>query len=106
MSRAPRTLADQPLPYLLDEAHSPPSNTGKQPSYIADHRQRLRSRFIDGGAAAMPDYEMLELVLFRAIPRRDVKRWRANCSTGSAISTASLPPPPPGCAMSKAWAKR
>ncbi|MDF3349837.1 DNA repair protein RadC [Sulfitobacter sp. KE34] len=73
MSRAPRTLADQPLPYLLDEAHSPPSNTGKQPSYIADHRQRLRSRFIDGGAAAMPDYEMLELVLFRAIPRRDVK---------------------------------
>ncbi len=26
-----------------------------------------------GGAAAMPDYEMLELILFRAIPRRDVK---------------------------------
>ncbi|KZY52163.1 DNA repair protein RadC [Sulfitobacter sp. KE29] len=73
MTRAPRTLADQPLPYLLDEAQAPPSNTGKQPSYIADHRQRLRSRFIDGGAAAMPDYEMLELVLFRAIPRRDVK---------------------------------
>ncbi|EDQ06287.1 hypothetical protein DSM14862_00027 [Sulfitobacter indolifex] len=57
----------------MDEARKPPSNTGKQPSYIADHRQRLRSRFIDGGAAAMPDYEMLELVLFRAIPRRDVK---------------------------------
>jgi len=43
------------------------------PSYIADHRKRLRSRFIEGGAAAMPDYEMLELVLFRAIPRQDVK---------------------------------
>jgi DNA repair protein RadC len=43
------------------------------PSYIADHRKRLRARFTDGGAAAMPDYEMLELVLFRAIPRQDVK---------------------------------
>ena len=73
MTRAPRTLADQPLPFLMDEARKPPSNTGKQPSYIADHRQRLRSRFVHGGAAAIPDYEMLELVLFRAIPRRDVK---------------------------------
>ncbi len=43
------------------------------PSYIADHRKRLRARFLDGGAGAMPDYELLELVLFRAIPRQDVK---------------------------------
>ncbi|MFP4274386.1 MAG: RadC family protein [Paracoccaceae bacterium] len=43
------------------------------PSYIRDHRKRLRDRFIAGGPEAMPDYEMLELVLFRAIPRRDVK---------------------------------
>ena len=73
MTRAPRTLADQPLPFLMDEARRPPSNTGKQPSYIADHRQRLRSRFVHGGAAAIPDYEMLELVLFRAIPRRGTR---------------------------------
>ena len=46
---------------------------GKLPSYIADHRKRLRARFVSGGADAMPDYELLELVLFRAIPRRDVK---------------------------------
>ena len=45
----------------------------KLPSYIADHRKRLRSRFMDGGATAMPDYELLELLLFRAIPRQDVK---------------------------------
>jgi DNA repair protein RadC len=38
-----------------------------------DHRTRLRQRFIQGGAAAMPDYELLELVLFRAIARRDMK---------------------------------
>ena len=49
------------------------AKTTQQPSYIRDHRQRLRERFLNGGAAAMPDYELLELVLFRAIPRRDVK---------------------------------
>lgn len=49
------------------------SRGAKLPSYIKDHRQRLRQRFMDGGAAALPDYEMLELVLFRAIPRCDVK---------------------------------
>ncbi|MDS9467036.1 DNA repair protein RadC [Paracoccus sp. MBLB3053] len=46
---------------------------GRLPSYISDHRARLRERFMQGGAAAMPDYELLELVLFRAIPRQDVK---------------------------------
>lgn len=37
------------------------------------HRQRLRDRFMDAGEAALADYEMLELLLFRAIARRDVK---------------------------------
>lgn len=37
------------------------------------HRERLRERFVLGGAEAMPDYELLELVLFAAVPRRDVK---------------------------------
>ncbi|MEL7178244.1 MAG: DNA repair protein RadC [Pseudomonadota bacterium] len=50
-----------------------PMPKGKVPSYMRDHRKRLRERFLSGGAAAMPDYEMLELVLFRAIPRQDVK---------------------------------
>lgn len=44
-----------------------------QPSLNAGHRQRLRERFLKGGADALPDYELLELVLFRAIPRRDTK---------------------------------
>jgi DNA repair protein RadC len=39
----------------------------------AGHRARLRERFVKGGAEAMPDYEMLELVLFAALPRRDTK---------------------------------
>jgi DNA repair protein RadC len=37
------------------------------------HRARLRARFLKDGADAMPDYELLELTLFAAIPRRDVK---------------------------------
>ena len=37
------------------------------------HRERLRTRFLAGGQESMPDYELLELVLFNAIPRIDVK---------------------------------
>lgn len=59
-------------PSDTDEAVAEPI-AGRLPSYISDHRSRLRARFRDGGAAALPDYEMLELVLFRAIPRQDVK---------------------------------
>ena len=39
----------------------------------AGHRERLRARFLNGGAEAMPDYELLELTLFAAVPRRDTK---------------------------------
>ena len=42
------------------------------PHYVG-HRDRLRERFIQGGAEALADYELLELILFMAIPRRDVK---------------------------------
>lgn len=73
MTEDSKTFAEAPLPFLLDEAAPVPLPSGKVPSYIADHRQRLRQRFMSGGAAALPDYELLELVLFRAIPRRDVK---------------------------------
>jgi DNA repair protein RadC len=43
-----------------------------EPDYLG-HRERLRSRFMEGGADAMPDYELLEMVLFRAIKRGDTK---------------------------------
>lgn len=45
---------------------------GDRPHYWG-HRERLRQRFLAGGHAAMPEYELLELVLFNAIPRIDVK---------------------------------
>ena len=37
------------------------------------HRERLRARFLNGGRDTLPDYELIELLLFMAIPRRDVK---------------------------------
>ncbi len=46
--------------------------TPDKPHFLG-HRERLRERFLKGGAEAMHDYEVLELILFRAIPRRDVK---------------------------------
>lgn len=66
---------DAPMLFDLDadEAAGEGLHAGRLPSYIRDHRKRLRSRFMEGGAAAVPDYELLELVLFRAIPRQDVK---------------------------------
>ena len=39
----------------------------------ADHRGRLRARFLKSGADALPDYELLELLLFQAVARRDTK---------------------------------
>ena len=42
------------------------------PHYLG-HRERLRARFDEAGGDAIADYELLELLLFRAIPRRDVK---------------------------------
>ncbi|UWQ49588.1 DNA repair protein RadC [Leisingera caerulea] len=66
---------DVSLPLFPGSGDTPaaPAAPGRLPSYIKDHRTRLRARFMQGGAAAMPDYELLELILFRSIPRRDVK---------------------------------
>lgn len=42
-------------------------------SDTSGHRQRLRERFLKGGEKGIPDYELLELILFGVIPRGDVK---------------------------------
>ena len=49
------------------------SEAGLTESLNAGHRERLRERFLQGGPEAVADYELIELLLFRAIPRRDVK---------------------------------
>ena len=50
------------------------SDLAKAPEPLhVGHRDRLRHRFNTAGDASLADYELLELLLFRAMPRRDVK---------------------------------
>ena len=53
-------------------AASNPASAEASPHYLG-HRDRLRTRFREAGTDALSDYELLELLLFRALPRRDVK---------------------------------
>ena len=54
-------------------ACEPPTVPKAKDDFVKDHRKRLRQRFMRAGSEALQDYELLELVLFRAISRRDVK---------------------------------
>ena len=54
------------------KSESEPGLTEAAPHYHG-HRERLRTRFREAGTEALSDYELLELLLFRALPRRDVK---------------------------------
>ena len=56
------------MDYQEQEAQS----LNEQPHYFG-HRARLRERFLTDEGASMPDYEILELLLTMAIPRKDVK---------------------------------
>ncbi|MBC6442481.1 MAG: DNA repair protein RadC [Rhodobacteraceae bacterium] len=66
MTRSPRPSNAVSMP-------APPANRPSDEELRQGHRERLRERFMRAGSAALQDYELLELVLFRAIPRRDVK---------------------------------
>ncbi len=70
MPKSPRAKAESSPRNAVAEARRAFIAAG---SDLSGHRERLRARFMNGGADAFPDYEMLELVLFAAIPRRDVK---------------------------------
>lgn len=60
---------------------------------LRGHRERLRAKFRRSGADALADYEMLELVLFRSIPRRDTKPLakRLIATFGSFSEVLTLP---------------
>jgi DNA repair protein RadC len=45
----------------------------KETPHYHGHRDRLKNKFRESGANALSDYELLELVLFQTIPRKDVK---------------------------------
>jgi DNA repair protein RadC len=58
---------------MLEKKREGADNTSEAAPHYHGHRQRLRARFREAGPDALSDYELLETVLFRALPRRDVK---------------------------------
>ena len=58
-----------PMPAKPSEPKDQPAET---PDYHG-HRERLRERFFGAGPDALSDYELLEMALFPALPRRDTK---------------------------------
>src|SRR3954451_1774099 len=57
---------------MPEKSDKPPDQPAEPPHYHG-HRERLRERFHNAGADALSDYELLELALFPALPRRDTK---------------------------------
>jgi len=58
---------------MLEKKRASEQGLAEAPPHYYGHRERLRGRFREAGADAVSDYELLELLLFRALPRRDVK---------------------------------
>ncbi len=58
---------------MSDDNDDPQQAGFSEAPHYHGHRERLRGRFRNVGADALSDYELLEMVLFRALPRRDVK---------------------------------
>jgi DNA repair protein RadC len=66
--RKPPTDLEDATGALFTDAAAPAS----KPHYLG-HRDRLRQRFLDAGPDSLQDYELLELLLFSALPRQDTK---------------------------------
>lgn len=63
---------DAAKPEIVVARPDPPTIHKDRPHYH-QHRERLRKRFDEAGANALADYELLEMLLFRTIPRQDTK---------------------------------
>lgn len=72
MSQSKRAFGEQPqLDFTVVDGAAPFDRAS--PEFSKDHRKRLRDRFMRAGPVGLNEYELLELILFRAIQRRDVK---------------------------------
>jgi DNA repair protein RadC len=69
LQKLPGTASLPPMP---GNTTDPPKQADEEPHYHG-HRERLRERFFNAGPDALTDYELLEMALFAAIPRRDTK---------------------------------
>jgi DNA repair protein RadC len=84
-SAAARVEDSELFPFKIEPLEQLPRSTGHAPPlkikpspkagkpHYHEHRARLRGRFETAGPTALSDYELLELFLFRTIPRQDTK---------------------------------
>lgn len=80
-TKSARVEDSQAFPFQVDLDLTPPADAAfmkgasanKDKPHYHEHRARLRQRFDEGGPGALADYELLELFLFRTIPRQDTK---------------------------------
>ncbi|CAO3447432.1 UPF0758 family protein [Azospirillum argentinense] len=84
----------EPPPDVSPPNVSPP-DAAVEEAHHKGHRQRLYSRFLDGGPDALQDYELLEMILFAVNPRRDVKPLAKALirDFGDLWSVVNAPPP-------------
>jgi DNA repair protein RadC len=67
-------VEERPQPDLFARpAKKPARGARAEAPHFHGHRERLREKLATRGPGALEDYELLELVLFRALPRGDVK---------------------------------
>jgi DNA repair protein RadC len=77
----------------IPKSHKKSEGLAEEAPHYHGHRQRLRNRFLEAGADALSDYELIELILFRAIPQRDLKPLAKDLITrfGSFAEVVSAP---------------
>src|SRR5690242_13428329 len=87
--RTPTTFGEAAPGWCIAESEPP------EPPHYLGHRERLRRRLLDAGAEALADYELLEMVLYAASPRRDTKPLAKTLLTkfGSFSEVIAAPPP-------------
>jgi len=73
LSNAELPIEPGSLNFSADLPPSPPGEPTPPPPHYHGHRERLRQRLLESEGEALADYELLEAILFRALPRRDTK---------------------------------
>jgi DNA repair protein RadC len=92
IARATGRASPAPAPLPAD-SRAPPLKPPPSPTSAGDHRSRMRARLLTAGPDAVADHELLEMILFLAILRRDTKpiAYRLMARFGSFANAIAAP---------------
>ena len=76
---------------MLEKKRDSKAGLAEATPHYHGHRERLRQRFREAGTDALSDYELLELLLFRALPRRCTDQGSGTRDQGSDRHDADIP---------------